>query len=129
LTFAFDCGSGYGAFGAATSVSCPTSAVGALEVGVKVSDDDGGVTEYRATVQVLVTYDSLRALVAQLVDKPGVADALLAKLDAAQAAAAGGDENAEQGILEAFVNQVEAQAGKAMTEEEAALLIRLVRAL
>ena len=62
LTYAFDCGSGYGAFSASSTASCPTDAVGTRSVGGKVRDDDGGVTEYRATVSVRVTYDEpLRA--------------------------------------------------------------------
>ena len=44
LTFAFDCGLGYGGFGAASSVSCPTSDNGLRSVHGKVRDKDGGVT-------------------------------------------------------------------------------------
>ena len=63
LMYAFDCGSGYGAFSASSTASCPTDNVGTRSVGGKVRDDDGGVTEYRGTVAVVVTFDSLCDLV------------------------------------------------------------------
>ncbi|HWL32843.1 MAG TPA: ExeM/NucH family extracellular endonuclease [Gaiellaceae bacterium] len=125
LTYAFDCGSGYGAFSASSTASCPTDDVGTRSVGGKVRDDDGGVTEYRATVAVVVTFDSLCDLVRVYVDKQDVADSLCDKLDAAEA------KRARTGVtdLKAFVNQVEAQSGKSMTATEAATLIRLAGAL
>jgi uncharacterized protein len=126
LQFAFDCGSGYGAFSAATTASCPTDRVGPLSVGAKVRDDDGGVSEYRAVVAVTVTFDSLCDLARSYVDKPAIGDALCAKLDAA---AAKTDRKQQEADLRAFVNQVEAQSGKSITATEAATLIRLAGAL
>ena len=125
LTYAFDCGSGYGAFSAASTAACPTDSVGTRSVGGKVLDDDGGVTEYRATVAVVVTFDSLCDLVRAYVDVQSVADSLCEKLDAAEA------KKARTGVtdLKSFVNQVEAQSGKSMTATEAATLIRLAGAL
>lgn len=52
LEFAFDCGSGFGAFASATSVSCGTSDDGTLAVGGRVRDKDGGVTTYTGSVTV-----------------------------------------------------------------------------
>ena len=52
LQYAFDCGAGYGPFGAANTVSCPTVDNGTLDVGGKVVDKDGGVSEYIATVTI-----------------------------------------------------------------------------
>ncbi len=49
--YAFDCGSGYGAWGS-NSASCPTTDNGTLNVGGKIRDKDGGVTEYTGTVTV-----------------------------------------------------------------------------
>jgi hypothetical protein len=59
--YAFDCGdgTGYAAFGASSTRSCPTSAVGTRTVRGAIRDKDGGVTEYTATVQVVVTAQSL----------------------------------------------------------------------
>jgi hypothetical protein len=54
FTYAFDCGdgSGYGAFGATASVSCPTTDNGSRSVGAKIRDKDGGVTPYTGSVTV-----------------------------------------------------------------------------
>jgi predicted extracellular nuclease len=52
LQYAFDCGSGYGAFGASNAASCPTVDNGTINVGGKVMDKDGGVSEYTATVTI-----------------------------------------------------------------------------
>src|SRR6266542_2761621 len=49
--YAFNCGSGYGAWGS-NSASCPTTDNGTLNVGGKIRDKDGGVTEYTGTVTV-----------------------------------------------------------------------------
>ena len=126
LMYAFDCGGGYGAFSSASTASCPTDAVGPRTVGGKVRDDDGDFTEYRATVAVVVTFDSLCALVRVYVDVQSVADSLCEKLDAAEAKANRKDREA---ILKSFVSLVEAQSGKSMTATEAATLIRLAGAL
>ena len=125
LTYAFDCGAGYGAFTAATTATCPTLAVGTRSVGGKVRDDDGGVTEYRDTVSVGVTFASLCELTKAYVTKDGVAHALCAKLEAAARADARGKDI----DLKNYINQVEAQSGKALTAEHAATLIALARNL
>ncbi len=52
FTYAFDCGSGYGAFGASASTTCPTTDDGSRSVGGKVRDKDGGVSTYSATVTI-----------------------------------------------------------------------------
>ena len=48
LSYAFDCGdgSGYGAFGATASATCPTDENGTRSVKGKIRDKDNGVTEY-----------------------------------------------------------------------------------
>ena len=50
--YAFDCGDGYGEFGAASTFSCPTSNQGERTVRGKLRDKDDGETEYAATVLV-----------------------------------------------------------------------------
>ena len=72
-----------------------------------------------------VTFDSLCVLTKLFVDSTDVEQSLCEKIAAAKAKAA------RTGVtdLKAFVNQVEAQAGKSMTAAEAATLIRLARSL
>jgi uncharacterized protein len=55
FTYQFDCGDGlgYGAADAATSATCPTTDNGSRSVKAKILDDDGGSSEYTATVQVV----------------------------------------------------------------------------
>jgi hypothetical protein len=54
LTYAFDCGAGYGTAGSAASTTCTTATEGpaSLTVKGKVIDQDGGETEYTDTVSV-----------------------------------------------------------------------------
>jgi hypothetical protein len=49
--YAFDCGTGYGAFGS-SSASCLTTDNEVRTVGAKIRDKDGGETEYTASVTV-----------------------------------------------------------------------------
>jgi predicted extracellular nuclease len=123
FAYAFDCGSGYGAFGSAASASCPTTDVGTRSVGGKIRDKDGGVTEYRGTVSVVVTYDSLCSLVRDYAAHPADADTLCAMLDDARTA---GSPNAKANVLKAFRNAVDGQTGaqpdKSFTTEEGAEL-------
>jgi len=122
FTYAFDCGSGYGAFGSTATATCSTSDAGARSVGAKIRDKDSGVTEYRGTVDVVVTYESLCRLVQQVVSDPAIAQALCDKLAAASAAAARGNTGAKANQLQAFRNQVDAQTGKSISAADARLL-------
>jgi len=64
FTYAFDCGdgSGYGAFGAASTATCATNDDGIRSVGGKIQDKDGGVTEYTDSVTVRDVVPVLGAL-------------------------------------------------------------------
>jgi uncharacterized protein len=123
FTYAFDCGSGYGAFGSPAGASCPTTDVGTRSVGGKIRDKDGGVREYRGTVSVVVTYDGLCSLVRSYATHPADADTLCAMLDDARPA---GSPNAKANILKAFRNAVDGRTGtqpdKSFTVEQAAEL-------
>jgi len=50
--YAFDCGSGYGAFSTASTATCPSTERGTLQVGGEIRDKDGGIREYRGSVTV-----------------------------------------------------------------------------
>ena len=124
--YAFDCGGGFGSFGPEATVACTSTSVGTLSVGGKIRDKDGGVSEYRAQVQVTVTYASLCELVGAYSSDPQATDVLCGKLEQARTAP-NGDTRA--GMLGAFRNQVDAKTGtepgKAFTADEGATLIRL----
>ena len=119
LEYAFDCGSGYGAFGDAASASCPTTELGVSSVGAKVRDKDGGVSEYRGTVSVFVSFSSLCDLVRAYSTDPKVADDLCAKLDQAAAAPT---LRGREGLLGGFAGQVDAKTDKGLTPAQAAEL-------
>ncbi len=59
----------------------------------------------------------------------GVANALISKLDAAQAALDRGQPAVAANILQAFIHQVEAQSGKHIVPEHAAHLIEHAQAV
>jgi predicted extracellular nuclease len=115
FTYAFDCGDGTFVAAAGPSTTCTTSDSGTRTVRGRITDKDGGATVYMATVTVVVTAASLCDLTTAYVTKPGVAHSLCVKL--------------EQGSYDAFANEVAAQAGKSLTSEQAATLIRLVQQL
>jgi len=81
------------------------------------------------TFAVNITYERLGDLVKQSFTNQGIVNSLLAKLDNAQKAEARGNANAKAGMISAFINEVEAQIGKAISAENAAILISLARAL
>ena len=80
-------------------------------------------------VSLRTTYDDLCESVRILVAQPGIQNALCSKLSAAAAAEGRGGADAQNGILRAFTQQVEAQAGKSITEADAALLISAAESL
>jgi endonuclease/exonuclease/phosphatase family metal-dependent hydrolase len=122
FTYAFDCGSGYGAFSTSATASCPTTGTGTRSVGAKIQDKDGGVTEYHATVQVGVTFDSLCSLTQSYSKSASVASGLCDKLRTAAATTSPKERN---NALGAYRNQVDAQTGKALTAAQAATLKQL----
>lgn len=91
-----------------------------------LADNTGSAT---ASFNVVVTHGSLCNLTQQFVTKKGVAQSLCAKLDAAAAAAGRGNDKAAANIMGAYVNEVSAQSGKALTHEQAAILTQLANEL
>ena len=81
------------------------------------------------TFTVNITYERMNELVKQFVTNQGIANSLLAKLDNAQKAEAKGNQDAKAGMIGAFINEVEAQTGKAITPDVAAILISLAKVL
>jgi hypothetical protein len=52
FSYAFDCGSGFGSFGASSSTSCSTTDNGSRTVKGSIKDKDGGVSTYTASVTI-----------------------------------------------------------------------------
>jgi hypothetical protein len=93
------------------------------------TDQAGNVGSGSTSFSVTVTFDSLENLTKGFSSKQGTSDSLVAKLEAAKAAGDRGNAQAKTGLLNAFVNEVSAQSGKAFTAEEAEILIQLAQHL
>lgn len=106
-----------------------TFALGANSYSASATDNAGNLGEGSTSFTVSVTYDSLCNLTKQFSSKADVASALCAKLDAAEASAERGNAKSAAGQIEAYLNQVKAQSGKALTAEQAAILAGLAGAL
>jgi hypothetical protein len=75
----------------------------------------------------IFSIDTLRVLVRNSLDDPGILKSLLAKLDAAEDAERRGNDRARAGSLRAFANEVAAQAGKQIPAAKARVLIVMVQ--
>jgi len=101
--------------------------VGANSFSATATDNAGNVSATAtATFTVTVNATSIDAVIARLVSDPTVAASLQ---DQANAIASAPNANAKDGKLNAFVNHVNAQTGKAITTENAAILITLATGL
>jgi hypothetical protein len=80
-------------------------------------------------VSLTVTYADLCLSIQTLVSWSGIQQSLCAKLTNAAADEARGDATAQNGILAAFVNEVEAQTDKWIARANAALLISAAQSL
>jgi len=92
-------------------------------IGVRLADLQGDPAAQ------FFSYSGLCNLTGQYVNKAGVANALCAKLRAAEAAEVRGDDEAKRGALGAYLNEVAAQAGKALTRRRATTLTALAQTL
>ena len=108
------------------NVPAYTLALGSHTLSATAEDVAGNVGSGSTTFTVGVTYASLQALVAQFSTDPDVTSGLNDKLTAASKAKTA---QARAGQLQAFANQVRAQTGKALTAEQAAILLALAQAL
>lgn len=106
-----------------------TFPLGANTVSSSTKDNAGNTVAASFTFNVNVTYGSLCALVRRWVTQHGVANSLCVKLNAAEASLARGNTTAQQNQLGAFINEVDAQAGKFVPADKAPILVRLANAL
>ena len=93
------------------------------------TDKAGNVGSGSTSFTVTVDYSSLCALVGEFASIQGAANSLCAKLDAAAAAGARGQAKVVVNDLRAFDNELAAQAGKALTSDQAKLLTTFAAAL
>lgn len=139
---------GYGWVGAASASGCSPGAIGVgsydetnfnltapstagvYEVGAALGPDycpwASPVPGPTIAKIVVTSYESVCALAYEYSSDPSVASGLCSKLAAAERADARGQMNAKGNVLKAFGNQVRAQTGKALTPEEAEMLLLLV---
>jgi hypothetical protein len=94
-----------------------------LDTGALFSDLEGeAVGQY-------FSYDGLCSLTRSYVTNAGIANGMCAKLDAAGSAEERGNTAAKLGALNAYMNQVAAQSGNALTHPRATALITFAHTL
>ncbi|HBA38326.1 MAG TPA: hypothetical protein DCZ05_00875 [Deltaproteobacteria bacterium] len=106
-----------------------TFTLGTNSFSASATDLAGNTGNGSTSFTVQVTAAGLGNLVMQFVTKAGVANSMISKLNAAAAAEARGNAQAKAGAIGAFINELQAQAGKALTAAQAAMLIALAQAL
>jgi hypothetical protein len=104
-------------------------ALGATTRSATATDNAGNLSSNSTSFTVSATADSLSNLTARFSTDPAVTQGLTDKLGAAKAAAAAGDTKTKNNILNAYRQQVAAQSGKALTPQQATILINLSKAL
>lgn len=108
---------------------CPSIHEAAYVVGVGVhtlaasATNGAGLSATASTTfTVVVTHSALAGLTRTFTRSTAIADALCAKLAAAEASRARGQLNAAANQIGAYINQVRAQSGKSLTPAQARLL-------
>jgi len=95
---------------------------------IDASDRAGNLSGASVTFEIIVTAESIKEAVEKFLDdgdikNPGLANSLLAKLNAAANARAAGKCDTAANIYQAFINAVNAQRGKGIDETAADILI------
>lgn len=103
--------------------------VGVHTVTSSVADNASNVGHGSVTFEVIVTHASLGNLTEQYVSQPGVASALTKQLDSALKAGTKSKAGTGENVLQAYIKAVSAQSDKALSEADAATLIRLAEEL
>ncbi|MFC0559114.1 OmpL47-type beta-barrel domain-containing protein [Halalkalibacter alkalisediminis] len=122
------------------SVTCEESTKLAYELGVgtytltaEATDKAGNSIKKDIEIFIEVNYDSLSSLSQKFIDlnngNADITEGLQSKLAAAKISNEKGNTKARDNQLNAFVNQVNSQTGKALANEQAETLINLAKAL
>ena len=106
-----------------------TFAVGANPFSASATDRAGNSAGATTSFTVAVTSGSLCELTKRFVSQNGIANSLCVKLTNSQRDADRGNTNAAKNVLDAYINELEAQSGKALTSGNATILINLARVL
>jgi polygalacturonase/pectin methylesterase-like acyl-CoA thioesterase len=85
-------------------------------------DHSGNTGSGTTQFTVKVTFDSLANLTKQFVDQSGEADSLVSKVEAAKDSQSLGNNKAMDNQLDAYIHELSAQRGKALTADQASLL-------
>lgn len=103
--------------------------VGANTIKTTATDKAGNTTEASTTFTVQVTAAGMTGLIDRLITNRGEANSFKAQLNSIADAGAKKNAQAKDNALKAFLNHLEAQAGKAITAQNAATLKRLAEAM
>lgn len=103
--------------------------LGSYPISASATDKAGNPGSSSTSFTVTVDEASLCTLTQEFSTDSGVAGGLCAKLNAAAAAEARGQSKTQANDLNAFDNQVTAQSGKALTTDQANLLIEFANTL
>ncbi|MDQ0858823.1 beta-L-arabinofuranosidase domain-containing protein [Bacillus sp. V2I10] len=103
--------------------------LGINKVTASATDNAGNTAKVDIKFTVIVDFDSLSRLTEDFVTKKEVAHSLTEKLQSAKESAVKGNNKAMTGQLNAYENQLNAQSGKSITDQQAKILISLLRKL
>lgn len=102
-----------------------TFGIGSHTLNASATDLAGNQATDSTTFEVRGDAAAVEDLLRSWIGNPGLANALAAKLRAAESATARGNDRAAQGAIRAFYNQVRALTGKWLTQEQAQFLLGL----
>ncbi len=104
-------------------------AIGANAYSASATDNAGNTGAGSVSFTVSVSHASLCNLTTQFVTNKGIANSLCAKLENAAKQAAAGKAGPSRNMLQAYMAEVGAQSGKALTAAQAEILTRLAQVL
>lgn len=125
ISYKWDFGDGT-PVGSGVSVNHTYGAAGSYVVTLTVMDDGGSIDTDSVTVDVITAADAIDDLIDIIIGMGlhhGTENSLISKLESAKKSLEKGKPHVAVNKLNAFINKVEAQRGKKLTEEQADLLV------